>query len=472
MNFYFGNRAVSRTFRDAIARELPGLGEHPAYWRFLQYLLFSDFRDEATGRIALPRSLIAAIEQKRDEPHYRALTFLDAFRRDVLAFDIGEHLWTADGEARQGRVRTIQHLILPAAVDALAQAERRRIDSKNQERVCMATGKTWDWRQTKALRESELAEANERASAVEMCPETALAFTYLNSLKPHRFTAALRHLPIAIDMADKCDHAERELNILHGLHDRPMPTYVPSDKTARLYTLGPSVLHLHRHLRKMLTQDWVVADLKSAQLAIVARVWGVGEINDYLQTGQSIWPDLCAHLGLEFTDAHKSVVKTALYAITFGAGRRKLQTIFGALGNGKMHRGLFLRHPVIQALLKARAVQFKQIRRDGGARDACGRFILLQRAMRNGQETRYDNRRAVLACVAQSYELCLLKPVFEMAAAQRDEPHGFTITTLLHDGITFVAHHPRDTEIWKEKITDAVRVQAQALGILTEIEYS
>lgn len=472
MKYAFGDRPVSTDFRLALAGELPGLGENISYWRFLQFLLFSDYYDEDTGLTTLPRGLIAAIEHKNLDNHYSAMKFLDGFRAGVLDFEITHHVWHGAAGDGKGKVRAIQSIAIPDAVAALARAERRHV-SQGRERVCLGTGGKWAWRQTKALREAERREAMSRATKVEMRPETKLALDYLNCLKPNGFTAAMRHLPAAVLMAERTAHVERELNILHGLQDKPVPTYVPSAKTARLYTLGPSFLHLHRSLRKVICQDWVTADLQSAQLAIVARVWDVPMIRDYLYAERNIWKDLAEHMGLEFSEDAKDVMKTALYALLFGSGVRTLQNHFrDALGHGRAQYERFVRHPVIQALLAARELQFEKVVRNEGAYDACGRFLPLEKEVKDGYDISYDNRRGILACVAQSYEMMLLTPVFEMALEQRDQEHGFTITSLLHDGLTYAPHKAIEALSWQNSLGAAVQRQANSLGIYTRLNFS
>lgn len=472
MKFVFGDRPVSPDFRLALAGELPGLGENISYWRFLQYLLFSDYRDEETGLTTLPRGLIAAIERKTPDNHYSAIKFLDSFRVDVFDFEVTDHVWHGIAGGGKGKVRAIQSMSIPDTIETLVRAERRH-GSQGQQRVCLATGGEWDWRHTKALREAERHEAMSRATEVEMGLETKLALDYLNCLKPNRFTAAMQHLPMAMLMAEHTAHVERELNILHGIQDKPVPTYVPSAKTARLYTLGPSFLHLHRSLRKIICQDWVTADLKSAQLAIVARVWNVPMIRDYLQTERDVWKDLTEHMGLEYGEDAKDILKTALYALLFGAGTRTLQNHFqDSLNYGRARQERFVQHPLIQALLAAREVQFQKIVRDDGAYDACGRFLSLETKVKDGYDIGYDNRRSILACVAQSYEMRLLAPAFKMALEQRDQEHGFTITSLLHDGLTYAAHKATDSLSWQNRLGAVVQRQADSLGILTSLNFS
>ena len=81
----------------------------------------------------------------------------------------------------------------------------------------------------------------------------------------------------------------------------------------------------------------------------------------------------------------------------------------------------------------------------------------------------YDNTRSILACVAQSYELKLLMPVLEMAQAQREEEHGFVITTWLHDGFTFDCK-ASDRGRWQDTLSRLVHEQAQALGFFTGLD--
>jgi len=38
-------RTVSRSFRDILVCELPGLGTDERYWMFLEYLIFTGLRD-------------------------------------------------------------------------------------------------------------------------------------------------------------------------------------------------------------------------------------------------------------------------------------------------------------------------------------------------------------------------------------------------------------------------------------------
>lgn len=214
------------------------------------------------------------------------------------------------------------------------------------------------------------------------------------------------------------------------------------------------------------------ADLKSAQLAIVASVWGVPRLSDYLASGRSIWPDLSKHMSLPLAEESKAVVKGALYAVTFGAGNHRMARYMGRyFGNASGAYRTFKDHSIVRALLLARARQLKAIRHEGGGIDAFGNILTLERYEKAGYGYAYDNSRSILACIAQSYELALLLPVVRLAASQQFEAHGFTLTTWLHDGFTFASHRERDAEDWKEKLAEVVAQEASSLGICTELEF-
>lgn len=78
----------SAPFREVAKETFPNLESKPAYWRFLQYLIFGTFFDEDTKRLVIPQDVIAEIEGKSDEiKNYHAGKFLSAFQADVMSQD-------------------------------------------------------------------------------------------------------------------------------------------------------------------------------------------------------------------------------------------------------------------------------------------------------------------------------------------------------------------------------------------------
>ena len=468
------DKSVTRGFRAALAEELPGLGTHKDYWLMTQHLLFGTWHDVDTGLLMISAELLAAIEGKPSNHHYNAMTFLDRYRTQVLDFSIQESVLHSDPD--RCKVRSVKQITLPVRVQELVEAERRTRDS---DRVWMSTGNTAMRKHSSEQRKADRAKVNQQAQGGFVNLSTRLLLDYLNALPPHRFTAALKHLPEAMEAAATLSDAENQLNLLTSIRDYAQPFYVPVDKTTRVYSLRESVLRLHRDLRKIMTQDWITADLKSAQLAIVATVWDVPSLRDYLREGKSVWRDLCGHMGVGFTDDHKAGMKTALYALVYGAGDQRLEAHmakhFGTTlpgESGKDIFGAFKRHPVIRSLLLARGRQLKKIRNESGGEDAFGNFTAIVKTRKDGYGFEYDNARSILACIAQSYEIKLLLPAIQMAVTEQFGSHGFTLTTFLHDGFTFDVHHASDREDWTEKLALAVKNEAATYGIITELEFS
>ena len=461
------DRTVSREFRDALARELPGLAANAPYWRMTCHLLFGTMHDVDTDRLALPAELIAAIEGKKFDSHYVAYHFLNVYRREALDFRVADAVFSRDGG---GRVRTVASLVLPPSVLALVDAERRNTDK--DDRVWMSTGNAWLRKHAVAQRKADREQAQALAEQGGVCGQARLLLDYMNSLPPHRFTSALKHLPEAMAAAEKLADADNQLGLLMAIRDHAQPFYKPVEKSVRVFSLRESVLRLHRDLRKIMTQDWITADLRSAQLAIVAAIWQIPSITEYLRSGKSVWPDLCEHMALMYTPENKAVMKSTLYALIFGAGNNKMRAHLGRhfLNASDAFRRLKA-HPVIRGLLLARCRQLRKIRRAKGATDAFGTWTALVRRDVAGYDYQYDNSRSILACVAQSYELMLLTPVVRMAAAEQFRDHGFTATTWLHDGFTFDVHHSEDIQDWKDRLSFAVQEEADRLGICTGLEF-
>ena len=219
-----------------------------------------------------------------------------------------------------------------------------------------------------------------------------------------------------------------------------------------------------------MTQDWVTADLRSAQLAIVAKLWRIECITDYLESGKSIWPDLCGHMGVPYDAGNKAAMKNALYALIYGAADETLTKHLGQhfpIASAAFTR--FTSHPIIRSLLRARKRQMSKIRDAKGATDAFGTWMPVEYTPVKGKPYNYDNVRSIMACVAQSYELKLLLPVVEAAQAQRGEEHGFVVTTWLHDGFTFDCK-TGDRKRWWDTLSLLVHQQAKALGFHTCLE--
>ena len=471
MQFTFYEKTVSHGFREALAEAFPGLGTNKAYWRMAQHLLFGTLKNPG-GDLMLGRGIVAAFEGKVADKNYSAIQFIDRFRTEVLDFVLGDYVFSDDPGLN--RVRTVKALPLPTRVKTLVDTERRTL---GQDRVWMSSGNSYLRRDAAAERRQRKADAGQRADGKYVAPATAALLEYLNNLPPHRFTVALRHLPEAMMAATRITDAENQLNLLTALRDHAQPFYVPSENTTRVFAIGANINGLERNVRAVLTQDWITADLRSAQLAIVAKVWGLPELDAYLRSGRSIWPELCSAIGLSLTTDNKQIVKNCLYAAVYGAGEdRMISDLAAALrdtpfSGAKAFRD-FAGHPVVATLLQSREKQLFAIRAGSGGTDAFGRFLPLEHRKVTGHTYEYDNSRSILACIAQSFELLLLLPVLELAVRQQKQSHGLTVVTWLHDGFCFDIHHKDDLRLWTERLSGLVQAQADGLGISTGLEFS
>lgn len=468
----FRDRSTSRPFREQLITALPKLAGRPDYLRMTGHLLFGTRRDSETKLLMIPAEMLASMEDRVPGANYSGIKFLDAYRTDVLDFRIEEHIFHPNPDLC--RCRAVKSITMPPAVEILVKEERRRQKDgvKNDVRVWLSTGTQYLPRHATARRRELQAECKSLAEQPYVNPNTYCLLNYLNNLPQTRFTSALKHIPEALAAAEGLTDRDNQINLLLGIRDNVQPFYHPVPKTTRVYSSNESILRLHRDLRKIMTQDWITADLRSAQLAIVAKQWRIDYLTDYLADGRSVWPDLCEHMEMEFTPDNKAIMKRLIYAITFGAEERKQKTILrehqplmDIFKNGNRAHKHLLEFDLIPSILRARKRQFDAIKRDKGAEDAFGCVVPLV------TEDGYSNHRSVLASVAQSWELKLLMPVIGLAVQQQCESHGFTMTTFLHDGFTFEPHDRNDAVHWKDKLSALVCAQATQYGIITSLGF-
>jgi len=255
----FADRTVSKTFRDGLGKEFPTLAGNQAYWRMTGHLLFGTRTDVDTKLLMIPAELLATMEGRTPGVNYSGRKFLDSYRADVLDFEVEEHIWSPNPD--KCRCRAVKSITLPPAVETLVKDERRQKHGLEETdvRVWMSTGTKYLPRHATARRRQQQVECQCLAQEDYVNPNTHLLLTYLNSLPSNRFTGALKHIPEAMEAAEKLADAENQINLLAGIRDNVQPFYQPAPKTARVYSSNESILRLHRDLRKIMTKDWITA---------------------------------------------------------------------------------------------------------------------------------------------------------------------------------------------------------------------
>lgn len=454
------NSIVSKEFRDLLGREYPGIHRNPAHWRMLDHLLFGMHRCRDTDNRLINQSILASIERKEallEQRHYTAETYLRAFKEDVMpGFE-----WSG-WDYESGECRTVTALPISEHVQAAVQCEVSQ-RSERSDLVYMADG----LKPTPAKRRQQRETDQRQALAMIAhagCEDAERLLYYLNNLPANRFTRLLDYLPATYDAARAIeDPAKRDhqLSVLKAIDRDAKPLYQPSKehKTVRIFPFTSSMLMLRKGLRRIITQEWYEADLRSSQFAICAREWNVPLVEEFLRSGTPVWTYLYQHMQLDGNADNKAVLKTALYSLMFGKSKRNLRRdLLSKFGNETTVK-LFFACPLIKAMLDARKRRTVEIERDGGATNVYGHWISAEE----------HNTRSILAQLAQATELKLLSPVINLAH-EHSGPNGFTILLWQHDGFSWSPNLSRNGASWETRLKEAVSRQACEMGIETTLE--
>lgn len=458
---------VSKGLRELIRAIYPGLDKNPAYWRFLQWLLYGSFKDGATGDCVVTQYVCATLEGRLSDlfqGRYVAEDFLKRFSDDVLPIVWSKHSYTnyVNHQARHIESYELDKTVAQAVYNDL----RTPWTPKN--RVFFVSGRAFSKKTQAVIREMTRGEAM-RALAKAGCREAGEMLAYMNGLPPHRFTKAMRHIDEAIVAAARLENeivAMQQLRILRHIASQPMPFYGPVDRSCRIFPFEECIPSLKRSIRAILCQDWINFDLCSAQLAICAAEWQVEAVQTFLRGNGNIWQELFRFFGWAEDSHIKGIFKSALYGVLYGAGEQLIITTFEDDGLTEEDARRFLAHPLIAAMWVARRARLTQIRRDNGAYDCFGTWVKMPRDKHETTGKFIPNPPSVLAQLGQAFEVKLMYPIVQLAQ-QTDE---FAIVLWLHDGVYIDFRDPGKAKRWTHRFTEAVKQQANAMGIHTHLE--
>lgn len=482
---------ISKELTDSIYIYYPNLSKEASYRKLFLHLIFSNIHGE--GYSIIDRDVLAYCEGKsKDNKNHRytATTFLSNFIKDT---GVNVQIRGYDYVDKRARQATI---ILPPDLQKVLELEIDRILNKEKvDLYSFITGK----KMTKNSLTDIKRNMEEEVKLFYNCAseEAIPLLEYLNELPSNLFSAKLKenyqHL---LDTFHKLESSETNPNLkpykdalLKGIESKiiihmfenPKPYYKPSvaGRTVRIFTHGESMLLLHKSLRKAICKGWHEYDLVSSQLAIVAKLWGITEVQEFLQSGKHIWTELITHLGFNykllkqqkpiFFDKLKGLLKESLYSIVYGMKKcallSRLTKGFNQLGIKKKGADLFT-HPIMAALYKAREAKMAKVIHEGKlVLDWYqGRVLTL-----DGTNTKekQKNVKSLLAQEAQLMEMVLIAPVFKIAKANSQY---MSITLFQHDGFT-VHYNKKDlVNVFETKMIRAVKAQADLLGVLTTLE--
>ncbi len=450
--------AVCLEARQFAKHALPSLDKSPAYWRMLEYILWGTWIDDETEKLVLSRDLIRKIEGEKDTAFYSAEKFLESFSRDVFSIK-----WS-DSASSINRARTLISADTPSAMETIVEWEQGR-KHKHKEGVFFSTGQPFTQRVQNKQRLDQQQEALKEMAKARV-PEARRLLNYLNNLPPRTFYNILKNMPEAQNKARKLDKdSSRQLNLLKTISDYYQPFYAPVSKSDRLYAINPSILSLQRDVRIALTKGWVEFDLQNAQLAIVATMWDIPELKDYLSRGNSIWPYLIKNLNLSSKD--KPILKDAIYPIVFGSSKKNVELKLSQLGGHIPTK--FFELPLIQELWKKRRKEIQKIYACGGGDTVFGVWLPI---IGRDKKERYRSVCSILSQQCQAIELKLLFPVIGLAEKYQDNNHGYLITVWQHDGFSVYFKDKKMIKKLSQELINAVGKQAKKLGTHTKLEAS
>lgn len=457
---YPWRRVVPRFFAEAI-KEYPGV-ESTCDFRLLITLVLSVKRDDPNLHIAIPFERIAECMDKAGDIRHRNELREENSTGEVLHDFLDRVLPEAEVIPHNhvtGQARELAGVPDALSDDIIDLRDRAFYPGEDEDRVYLdypiksVTAK----RKSRRKREDEKRQ-NEWVSQAVCEPQRRL-LRYLYRSGKGRRSRKFKPDPERLNEAYKMAANPRRslparfnaLNQINAIENDPVPRYKPSytGNTVRVFTSGYSLCTINKALRRTLQPGWIELDLASAQLAIVARDWGLAELSDFLEAGRSIWDELYDFMDWESyqggvsKQCAKPVLKKGLYGAVFGASKEKIRNILYDTYTDSIHQPDFLiyekfmdgmfDHPLISELMTERNRQLDAIEEEGGAVDAFD------------DEVRLDGTTdapSVLAQLAQSRELQLLLPALDVAEAElervkdTEEYPRFWIMLWQHDGFS------------------------------------
>jgi len=461
----FLRKTIDKTLRDVMERVY-----HPQsgfQWNLLTYLVYESQSDELFPEaIDLSSERLATMAGQLDQyksKHFKADPLIQQFSKDVFpietSFDTRYSSFSTPANDGWRTIHTRPHTrrILvknPTIHSDVIEVLNKVRGGDFSERVHIVSGGKFSLRRL-AQNVEEAKVGLSKQNEVYESPIGARILGYMNGLSTNIFSALVKkNIPYARQVAKQTGHANRELDILEFIQfELSQPLYRGVKKSSRIFGVGKSIVSLERSVRKALTVGWYEADLKNAQLAIIAKTWGIKKLQRYLETGVSFWKYL------EVTGLEKDLLKTLTYSVCYGAMKKRLY--LEAQGAGKTVADVdnFLSLPLVRSIWRARRKQFRVIKENGGAIDYFGKFLSLKDR----------NKRSVLAQCAQAYELALLEPVFDWFERNKNKNYGCVITLFQHDGFSFTVR-PSSFEWVESTLKNLVAKRAKELYFSTTLE--
>lgn len=464
---------VSALFRGHLVDRYPGAFDDPSLARLLQELLFPRWRDKDTGSVVLSQGRLGALEGREDllrQHRYSGEAFLNRFQDQAgLGLEVQEARWW------EGRARTA----VPQweeGLEGLLSAETRILPHERDGDLKLVDFLTGKPASPRSLERQRTLRRKERKAIVDTDDVRLLNQTPSNMFA--RFTHFFDQAQEVADSIEADSRRHSNLRTLFALAQIGLdPTYKSAERTPRIYTQGISTSQLSANVRATLLGESWHLDLTAAQLAILAKLWGLSNWNQLLdatlQRGQvatqvDVWGPLLAAVGLE-NPQHKKAFKRLVYATAYGMSTRNLQA--QAEEDFKEKATALFRTTLMEELMDGRAERQRQLQREGALVDVFGKTVTLdervvslrERSAAKGSDAAV---RSLMAHEAQAYELYLMQPVFDLLRASK----RFQVALWLHDGCyVTTTRHPEAVQI--RKLAGRVNARAAQAGMATFLSY-
>ena len=458
-------------FREQLLTDFPALQHSQFYRNVVGHVLFANELDRETGKPVLSAPTVLMLAGKKpNDGNQSAMSLIETFERDVFPLRPSGYSY------RDQRARTVDPVYPPGLDNAAIHQAYANLDGQ-EDMVYLTNGEPVT-EKTRSRVRADYRTWVERAAVT--CPRSHPAYDFiqilhggkqkiLQHLVDANMPAMLEYLhsmPTGMKAQEaRYKYALRELNKIKecGAFQR----YEPTPRTYRIYSPGVTVNRLPRELRTIALRGTVGMDLAAAQLAVVARVYGLPKVEAFLAAGGSIWTELLRYLDLG--PEWKPLLKKTLYSVCFGMSACNYMKVlaFGSDKKGRSVTGLdepegigleeatrFVAHPLIAELLEGRAAATERVKQERGMRDAFGHF------------QHFGWPHQILARVAQSFEFRIMAAAVPVLQSER----GIEVVSFLHDGMYVYFGRSGDATRQCRRVQAAVSEEARRLGVLTALE--
>src|SRR5665647_1468612 len=97
--------------------------------------------------------------------------------------------------------------------------------------------------------------------------------------------------------------------IWHFVEQYSSIEYDYATNTRRIYSCNSNLITINRDVRKLVYSNCYSLDLKSAHLGIVAKLWNMPLMTEFLTNRYSIWNEMFSHCGISKSEDNKAALK-------------------------------------------------------------------------------------------------------------------------------------------------------------------